>query len=65
MNNSNPAYYLTLFKVDGHEKWRAMLNVSAKAFEDDCIKNMKGVKITEKQKFSIDRFSGIINSLTK
>ncbi len=49
-------YYLTLFKLEGHETWRADLKNHKKGFEE-AMKDLKA-KITEKKVFEIDRFTG-------
>lgn len=55
------AYYLTLYKLEGHETWRVVLGRDKDYFEQKEIKNWgPNVKITEKNVIRIDRLSGTI-----
>lgn len=51
------AYYLTMFKLKGHETWRADLKGNATAFDDLMDPVAKG-RITERKTFRIDRKTG-------
>lgn len=51
------AYYLTLFKLEGHTTWRAHLGGHKEAFALEQ-KNWKGAKITEQVTMRIDRLTG-------
>lgn len=61
MKESKPqrdlVYYLTLFKLEGHETWRAMLSLNSKGFELQA-KNDKWPKITERIDMQLDRLTG-------
>lgn len=52
-----PEYFLTLFKLEGHNTWRAHIAGHATGFEEEAKKN-KFPKITEKRKTRIDRITG-------
>lgn len=52
------AYYLTLFKIEGHETWRADIKDEKDKFEKLMPKNFP--KITEKNVIRIDRITGTI-----
>lgn len=54
------AYYLTLFKIEGHTTWRAHLSQKAEAFQDDIKKNwnQNPPTVTEKMVVRIDRVTG-------
>jgi len=53
------AYYLTLFKLEGHQTWRAHLSGHVDGFEVEQ-KNWtkKAPAVTEVQKLRIDRLTG-------
>lgn len=54
------AYYLTLYKIEGHQTWRASLSQKKDGFELQ-IKNQnagKFPKVTEKMVMRIDRLTG-------
>ena len=54
------AYYLTLFKVEGHTTWRAHLGQDKDAFQHDKEKNWgkKGPVVTDIMVMRIDRITG-------
>lgn len=52
------AYYLTLFKLEGHQTWRAHLGGHKEAFDVEQKNWLKGPVITEKQTMRIDRLTG-------
>lgn len=53
------AYYLTLFKLEGHTTWRAHLGGHKDAFDtEQKAWGKKGPKITEKVVMRIDRITG-------
>ncbi len=61
----DPAYYLTLFTLEGHQTWRASLKMSKDGFakEWDSTQSFNGgkkPKITEKHTIRIDRLTGQI-----
>lgn len=54
------AYYLTIFKLEGHTTWRANLAGHKNSFHDQ-VENPIGQakpKITEKQTIRFDRITG-------
>lgn len=55
------AYYLTLFKIEGHQTWRADLKTSPDDFEKLLPKVFP--KITEKNVIRIDRLTGTISPI--
>ena len=55
------AYYLTLFKIEGHETWRADIKANKEDFEKLLPK--VSPKITEKNVIRIDRITGTIMPL--
>lgn len=48
------AYYIVLFKIEGHETWRLTQDASFKN------EHAQGTKITEVKKFRVDRLTGEI-----
>lgn len=64
----DPAYYLTLFKLEGHETWRASLKMQKDGFDKEwestqSFNGGKKPKITEKNVIRIDRITGQIRPL--
>ena len=60
------AYYLTLFKIEGHDTWRTHLSGHKDGFEKSCVKSCVGSihpKVTEKKVIRIDRITGNIKDL--
>ena len=58
------AYYLTVFKIEGHETWRGHLGGSVGAFGVQ-LKNNDGKhpKVTAKKVYRIDRINGALEEL--
>ena len=54
------AYYLTMFKVEGHSTWRAHLAQSKEGFADDQKKNWgkHAPTVTETMVMRVDRITG-------
>lgn len=52
----NLAYYLTLFKIEGHTTWRAHIASEEEKF-DEQAKAKGHPKVTEKRVIRIDRFT--------
>lgn len=54
------AYYLTLFKIDGHQTWRADLKGHRSGFDEmiNAINQKSRPKVTEKMIIRIDRLTG-------
>lgn len=54
------SYYLTLFKLEGHQTWRAALKSHPTSFDKE-VKNWPKTspKVTEKQTLRIDRITGL------
>lgn len=65
MKNDQPkdlAYYLTLFKLKGHETWRAHFSAHPNDFEEKERKNWTpGVVMTDKQVLRFDRITGVFS----
>lgn len=62
-NKKELAYYLTLYKIEGHQTWRADLKSEKDGF-DKAWNNPDGGKhpvITEKNVIRIDRLLGTIS----
>lgn len=60
-NREYAAYYLTLFKVEGHTRWRASLKQTPDGFDKDIdVQPTKPPVITEKRVLKIDRITGEI-----
>lgn len=51
-------YYLTLFKLEGHQTWRAHLGGYKESFEKVITANAHQPKVTESQTLVIDRITG-------
>lgn len=51
------AYYLTLFKIEGHKTWRAHLAAGAKQFDEERSRWVKSPKITDRSTLRIDRIT--------
>lgn len=57
------AYFLTLFKVKGHKRWRASLKGRADGFDKEMKQNgLTG--ILERKEFVIDRLTGDVQKVT-
>jgi len=56
------AYYLTLFKIEGHTTWRAHLGQFPDSF-DRQKQNDNWPAVTEKQVLRIDRITGGFKNL--
>lgn len=57
-------YYLTLFRIKGHETWRAHLGGRKESFDDEqkrCWTN-NTPEITDRQTLRIDRITGSFSS---
>lgn len=61
MGLADPSYYLTLFKLEGHETWRAFLGTYPDSFEKQLQKETP--KVTEKNVLKIDRINGTIKPI--
>lgn len=57
--HKNLFYYLTLFKIEGHETWRAHLSGDADGFTREWSQGKHPV-VTKKMVKKIDRVSGEI-----
>ncbi len=56
------AYYLTVFKIEGHETWRASMGGYAGAFSES-LKTGNHPKVTAKKLYRIDRITGALEEL--
>lgn len=56
------AYYLTLFKIVGHQTWRNHLAQHATAFKE-AIGNTIQAEVTESKAYKIDRVTGEIAAI--
>lgn len=59
------AYYLTLFKIEGHETWHSELSKHRDGFDENRRK--QGLiqalpKVTDKKVFRVDRITGEISN---
>lgn len=54
------AYYLTMFKIEGHETWRVQLHPTPEGFAAEIAKAINMPKVTEKKVHRIDRITGEI-----
>ena len=52
-------YYVTLFKIEGHETWRASLSLHHDGFDREWNDGAHP-KVTDKDVFRIDRLTGQI-----
>ncbi len=61
---SDLAYYLNLFKIKGHETWRADIKDTKEGFEN-TFKNPQNKRpdITDRKTFRIDRLTGEIKQI--
>lgn len=59
------AYYVTIFKLDGHQTWRCHLGKRLADFSEVEMKNWGAnpPKVTEKHVLRIDRITGQIKPL--
>lgn len=57
MPKDQTKYYLTIFRLEGHERWRAFLGRSATSF-DDVRAHDNWPEVTEKKVIRIDRMTG-------
>lgn len=55
--SKDPAYYLTLIKIEGHRTYRVLLHNVIDGFEKEWNKG-KHPKVTEKLVYRIDRLTG-------
>ena len=60
--DNGPAYYLTLFKIEGHETWRGHYGRNSDAFDVEWSTGIRP-KVTARKLFRIDRISGDIKEL--
>lgn len=51
-------YYLTLFKIEGHDTWRASLSQHENGFQDSIAAL---TKVTEKRVVRTDRITGTLS----
>lgn len=58
------AYYVTMFKLEGHTTWRCHMSQNQQGFELEQKNWPPKVKITEKNVLRIDRITGTIQPLT-
>lgn len=61
-DKKKPAYFLTLYKLEGHTTWRANLGGDEDHFNREIKTNWKNnaPKVTEKRIIKIDRLTGTI-----
>lgn len=58
------AYYLTTFKIQGHETWRAHLGSTVSSFSEQLKSNsLNHPKVTAKKVHRIDRITGLMEEL--
>ncbi len=61
------AYYLTMFKIEGHDTWRVSVGGDTSAFKRSLIEvhpgGGKAPKVTAKKLFRIDRITGALEEL--
>ncbi len=64
--DTEKAYYLTLFTLEGHKTWRAELGGSEESFEEKRKTNWGAhpTKILEKHVLRIDRITGQFTQLS-
>ena len=57
------AYYLTLYKIEGHETWRANLQANKDGFDKQWNSQTQGKvpKITDKNVIRVDRITGTLS----
>lgn len=48
-------YFLTVFKIEGHQTWRASLSSDKNGFKDTVEEH---AKVTEKKTIIVDRITG-------
>lgn len=58
INKKKNIYYLTLFKIEGHEQWRANLKTDPDAFQKEVEAQKNHPKITEQKVIVISRMTG-------
>lgn len=56
------SYYLTLYKLEGHETWRAILSQNPEGF-DLQSKHNNFPKVTERVNMKINRITGTFTSI--
>lgn len=59
-NKEQTEYFLLLFKVEGHNKWRVNTFPSKDAFDTYLSKQEKHPKVIERKWFVVDRIVGDI-----
>lgn len=60
INEKEMVYFLTLFKIEGHQTFRASLKSDADGFDREVKNTVNYPKITEKKIIKIDRITGNI-----
>lgn len=60
-NSKELAYYITLFRLEGHQTWRAHVGGFEGAFAQEQVKwGGKGPKVTETKVLRVDRITGTV-----
>lgn len=61
----DPAYYVTMYKLKGHETWRAQLSDRVDGFDKSWRNQTEGIlpEITERNVLRIDRLTGTIKPI--
>ena len=66
-NKKELAYYLTLFKIEGHETWRSALKSDKLGFDREVEiqskSNQSYPTITDKKVYRIDRMTGEVSQV--
>ena len=59
------AYYLTLYKIEGHTTWRAQLSHEKNGFDNQIKSQKEGrhPKITARRNVRIDRITGEVTKV--
>ena len=59
MSKPKPMYFITFFKLEGHEKWRVHAGRNAEAFDKQLENNKENHPvIIEKRVLKMDRITG-------
>lgn len=66
-NEQDLAYYMTMFKIEGHETWRINVGGTPESFRKSILTAFPGggkiPKITAKKIYRVDRMTGEIEEL--
>ena len=57
------AYYLTAFRIEGHETWRAHIAGHVEGFQTQVVEIPNAPKVTSRKRWRLDKITGELSEI--